>query len=120
MQERSPSLAPAVVPAPCGLHRCWGWGGRALEVLRHEGEQVGVAQARPAAEAVLAAEGLQLVSRLWWRWSMRWAWRLRSAPRLSLIGVPRRRGQGDAAQSHAGQADGLLPWQSVAGTPLWQ
>ena len=103
----APSLAPAVVPPPGGLHRLWvhaelieeqqqqplaaagvggvdggwhrcrGWGGRTLEVLRHEGEQVGTAQARPAAQAVLAAEGLQLVSRLWWRWSMRWAWRLR-------------------------------------------
>lgn len=90
VQERSPSLAPAVVPPPGGLHRLWvhaelieeqqqqalaaagvggvdggwhrcrGWCGRALEVLGQEGEQVGVAQARPAAQAVLAAEGLQL------------------------------------------------------------
>ena len=71
------SRAGAVVPPPGGLHRlgrhaevieehqqealaaagvggvdggwgrCRGWGRRDLEVLRHEGEQVGVSQARP-------------------------------------------------------------------------
>lgn len=73
MQERSPSLAPAIFPPPGGLHRLWvhaelieeqqqqalaaagvggvddgwhrcrGWGRCALEVLRQEGEQVVVA-----------------------------------------------------------------------------
>jgi len=92
-------LAPAVFPAPGGLHRlgrhdelieeqqplaaagvggvdggwgrCRGWGRGALEVLRHEGEQVGWRRRDQPRRPVLAAEGLQLVSRLWWRWSMR-------------------------------------------------
>ena len=84
------SRAGAVVPPPGGLHRLGrhaevieehqqealaaagvggvdgGWGERALEVLRHEGEQIGLAQARPAAQAMLAASA----SRVWWRSSM--------------------------------------------------
>lgn len=60
-EQQQQALAAAGVGGVDGdWHRCRGWGGRALEVLRHEGDQVGTAQARPAAQAVLAAEGLQL------------------------------------------------------------
>jgi len=59
-QQQQALGAAGVCDVQGGRDFCRVWWRRALEVLLHEGEQIGLAQARPAAQAVLTAEGLQL------------------------------------------------------------